>query len=88
MVFNKNESNFEGITRTNRLAISTSTMQMFHQMNFASTTAPRALLENSTIEVNLAEDGASRFIVDHPFVYMISVRKTGSILVLAKVKTV
>lgn len=64
-------------------------MEVFHQMRFQTTAESVKLLKNSTVEVcPPTVDGASEFIVNRPFLYTISVRKSGSVLLLGKVMNV
>lgn len=69
----------------NRLYMKTMHMGVFHRMRFETTSDSRKLLENSAVDVCPERDGAIELNVNHPFVYSVTIRKSGSILFLAKV---
>ena len=82
LAFNDSRADFSGITRTERLSISEAYHQVFVKVDEAGTEAAAATALTMSSK---SARGASEFVADHPFLFVIRDTSSGALLFLGRV---
>lgn len=86
--FDPQTADFSGISETNPIYVSDLFMKASFNLSFPSELSTKALLDlYSGVQPGSCSSNQRtiEFIVDHPYIFMVSVKKSGSILFLGRV---